>query len=66
MKRVICLILLGALLAAGEATPITTSTVAGAEVVTITVPSKLMPPADLKLFGSNRIKHFIINVFLWQ
>jgi uncharacterized protein YigE (DUF2233 family) len=39
MKHVFCLALLGALLAAGEATPFTTSTIAGAEVVTVAVPS---------------------------
>jgi uncharacterized protein YigE (DUF2233 family) len=39
MKHILCLVLLGALLTAGEATPITTSTVAGAEVVTVAVPA---------------------------
>ena len=39
MKHVLCLVLLGALVAAGEATPITTSTIAGAEVVTVAVPA---------------------------
>lgn len=37
--RVLCLALLGALLAAGESTPITTTTVAGAEIVTVTLPA---------------------------
>jgi hypothetical protein len=39
MMRVLCLALLGALLAAGESTPMTTITVAGAEVVTVAVPT---------------------------
>ncbi|HAT10140.1 MAG TPA: hypothetical protein DCS97_06020 [Planctomycetes bacterium] len=39
MTRCFCLALLSALLAAGEATPITTSTIAGTEVVTVAVPA---------------------------
>ena len=39
MTRLLCLALLGVLLTAGEAAPIATTTVAGAEVVTVTVPA---------------------------
>ena len=39
MTRWLCLALLSVLLAAGEAAPIATSTIAGAEVVTIAVPA---------------------------
>ncbi|MCK6487965.1 MAG: phosphodiester glycosidase family protein [Planctomycetes bacterium] len=39
MTRALCLVLLGVLLAAGEASPITASTIAGTEVVTVAVPA---------------------------
>lgn len=39
MTRALCLVLLGALLAAGDASPITASTIAGTEVVTVAVPA---------------------------
>lgn len=39
MTRLFCLVLLGALITAGEVTPITTGAVAGAEVVTVIIPN---------------------------
>lgn len=64
MNRVFCLALVGALLAAGETAPITTSIIAGAEVVTVAVPagwsSEIVLAADRQGFNE-RPDRVLIN-----